>query len=287
MPVEVVITGTGIPVPSPGRAGAGVLVRGGGVALQFDAGRATALRLAEAGTSPRGLDAMFLTHHHSDHVVGLADVVLTRWLENRHDEPDPFPIVAPAGPASRFVERLLDPWHDDLAVRMAHTGRTRLPEIDLRAFAAGPEPATVWEGDGWRVSAVAVRHEPVVPAAAYRVDTPEGAVVISGDTRACAEVERLAAGAAVLVHEAVLAAALPRYLAELPYIGALLDYHAPAPEVGALAARAGVATLVLTHLLPQPHTPAAEGDYRDAARAGGFTGDVIVARDLTTVALVS
>ena len=285
MLVEVVITGTGIPVPSPGRAGAGVLVRGGGVALQFDAGRATALRLVEAGTSPIDLAATFLTHHHSDHVVGLADVVLTRWLENRHDRPDSLTIVAPDGPAARFVTGLLDGWDDDLNARMAHTARTRRPAIDVRAFTAAPEPQEVWSAAGWRVSAVAVRHEPVTPAVAYRVDSPSGAVVISGDTRACSEVEGLAAGAAVLVHEAVLAEALPAYLADLPYIDAIVDYHAPADEVGALAARAGVGTLVLTHWLPQPQTPDEEAAFATAVRRGGFAGELIVARDLTVAPL--
>ena len=80
MTTTVTLTGTGVPHPSPGRAGAGVLVRSGDVALQFDAGRGTVIRLAEAGIAPHQLSAVFLTHVHSDHVVDLADVAMTRWI---------------------------------------------------------------------------------------------------------------------------------------------------------------------------------------------------------------
>jgi ribonuclease BN (tRNA processing enzyme) len=74
----VTLTGTGVPHPSPGRAGPGTLVRCGDTALQFDAGRGTVLRLAEAGCGLHELSAVFLTHVHSDHVVDLTDVVMTR-----------------------------------------------------------------------------------------------------------------------------------------------------------------------------------------------------------------
>ena len=94
---EVILTGTGVPHPRPGRAGAGVLVRCDGVALQFDAGRATVLRLVEAGTSPSDLSALFVTHVHSDHVVDLPDVVMTRWVQKQLASSAPLPIVAPEG----------------------------------------------------------------------------------------------------------------------------------------------------------------------------------------------
>ena len=76
----VTLTGTGIPHPAPGRAGSGTLVRWGDIALQFDAGRGTVIRLEEAGASPYSLSAQFVTHVHSDHVVDLVDVAMTRWM---------------------------------------------------------------------------------------------------------------------------------------------------------------------------------------------------------------
>ena len=76
---EVIITGTGTPAPDPDRAGAGVLVRYGDIALQFDAGRATVMRLSSAGTTCEQLSALFVTHHHSDHILDVDDVAMTRW----------------------------------------------------------------------------------------------------------------------------------------------------------------------------------------------------------------
>src|ERR1700753_2472043 len=99
----VTLTGTGVPHPSPGRAGAGVLVRHGSTALQFDAGRGTVLRLSEAGCGIHELDALFVTHTHSDHVMDLADVAMTRWVQGIMHPAGPLPIVAAEGEATRFA----------------------------------------------------------------------------------------------------------------------------------------------------------------------------------------
>ena len=171
---EIVLTGTGYPRPNPDRAGPGVLVRRGDCVLQFDAGRATTLRLAALGVSCRDLSALFVTHHHSDHLVDLPDVVLTRWTVRDTDKPDrPLPIVVPEGPASRFVERLLEAWREDIDVRVAQSGRGTRPEIDCRPFACDEDALEVWNGGGLTVFARQVRHEPVVPAVAYRVESDE------------------------------------------------------------------------------------------------------------------
>lgn len=103
MTTTVTLTGTGVPHPSPGRAGAGVLVRHGDSALQFDAGRATVLRLVEAGCAMHQLDALFVTHLHSDHLVDLADVVMTRWIQQVLHPSGTLPIVVPEGDADRSV----------------------------------------------------------------------------------------------------------------------------------------------------------------------------------------
>lgn len=122
MTTEVILTGTGVPHPMAGRAGAGALVRCGDIALQFDAGRATVLRLMEAGTPPHALAAVFVTHVHSDHVVDLADVAMTRWVQQQLATSGPLVVVAPEGPTARFVRRMLEPCDDDPALREAHVG---------------------------------------------------------------------------------------------------------------------------------------------------------------------
>lgn len=170
----VTLTGTGIPHASPGRAGAGVLVRHGDTALQFDAGRGTVLRLAEAGCGLHELDAVLLTHAHSDHVVGLADLVMTRWVQGTLHPAGPVPVVAVSGAATRFAAALLDPYADDIALRVRHV-QTAPPVVDVRPFDLPADgPAEVWRSPGGEVvvEAVAVHHEPVEEAVAYRIATP-------------------------------------------------------------------------------------------------------------------
>lgn len=282
MPTTVVITGSGCPVPSAGRAGPGVLIRTSGLALQIDTGRSTVQRLAGAGLWPTDLDAVFLTHHHSDHVVGLADLVLTRWVMDRTDETPPLPIIAPRGATARFAERVLDGWDDDIAVRGSHSGRPTSPRVEVLGFPPPVTPTEVWSSANVRVLAVAVRHEPVEAAVGYRIETPDGVVAISGDTLVCDEVAALADGADVLVYEAMRfepVETLP------PHRRFILDYHADTRLIGAQAQELGVETLVLTHLLPVPESDADRDAFARDIRDAGYVGDLVVANDLDSIVL--
>ena len=285
MATQVVLTGTGVPHPRPGRAGPGCLVRHGDVALQFDAGRATVVRLMEAGAPPHALSALFVTHAHSDHVVALADVAMTRWVQQQLAATGPLPIVAPEGAPARFVARMLEPYDDDISWRTGHTGSAP-PEVDLTAFAVPSTPEEVWaSADGVvRVLAVGVHHEPVPDCVAYRVETPDGVVVISGDTRVCAEVGDLAVGADVLVHEACRTTALAEAIAGTTY-ETIFSYHADTVPLGALAQRSGVPHVVLTHLIPPPDIPEQVEGFAQDLRDGGYRGTITVGEDLTTVTL--
>jgi ribonuclease Z len=282
MTTEIVLTGTGVPYPARGRAGAGTLVRSGSVALQFDAGRATALRLVEAGTAPHELSALFVTHVHSDHVVAIPDLVMSRWLQQQATGCPPLPIVAAGAASERFLRRMLDPYEDDIALRIAHVQETG-PHLDVRVFEASAEPAVVWRSDdeAVTVTAVAVHHEPVA-AVAYRVDTPDAAVVISGDTKVCAEVEALTRGADVLVHEACRSSALRDQIAGTIF-EKIFSYHADTVALGGLAARADVPHLVLTHLIPAPEDDDQAGAFEADIRQGGYAGIVTVGTDLAVV----
>jgi ribonuclease Z len=280
--MTITITGTGCPVPSADRAGPGVLVRADGTAMQFDAGRSTVQRLAQCGLWPGDLDALFVTHHHSDHLTGLADLVLTRWVMDRDGTTAQLPIVAPAGPAVSFLERMLDPWDHDIEVRDLHTGRGTRPAPEVIPFEVTATPATVWTAGDVAVDAGPVRHEPVRPAVGYRVRSPDGVVVITGDTLVCDEVATLAAGADVLVYEAMRFEVIEQLPAGRRFV---LDYHADTRLIGRQAADLGVRTLVLTHLIPEPRDESDRRRYVDDVRGGGYTGELIVADDLTTVTL--
>jgi ribonuclease Z len=283
----VTLTGTGVPHPAPGRAGPGVLVRHGTTALQFDAGRGTVLRLADAGVSGHELDALFITHVHSDHVVDLADLVMTRWIQGTLHPAGPLPIVAVEGESTRFASVMLDPYATDIALRVEHV-QERPPELDIRGFGLPLRPVEVWRsGDGTVVvEAVGVHHEPVHEAVGYRITTPAGVVVISGDTRVCDEVRDLAVGADVLVHEACRASAMAPLTAGTPF-ERIFDYHADTVALGRMASSIDIGHLVLTHLIPPPTDAASEQQFVDDVRGGGYLGPLTVGDDLFTIELPS
>ena len=282
MTTSVTITGTGTPEIRPERAGAGVLVRSGDVSLQFDAGRGTVMRLAGAHQKLTKLDALFITHHHSDHIVGVPDLVMTRWLDDvqRLGQPD-LPIYAPNGEAAIIIEAMLDVWQNEITMRQLHTHRPNRPKMDVRRFSPSKtDPLLVARFGEVTVSAIAVEHDPVVPAVGYRIDTPDGSVVISGDTAVCRQVGDLSRGVDVLVHEAIRAEGLADVVSDPE---ALLAYHSECSQIGSMAQQAGVKQLVLTHLVPSPGTPEEMAAFERDVRSGGYHGNVVVANDLTTV----
>ncbi len=282
MTTEVIITGTGTPIPSQHRAGPGVAVRYRDTVVQFDAGRGTVQRLTAAGIALSDLTAVFATHHHSDHLIGMQDLVLSRWVMERQMDLPPLPVVVPDGPAASFARRMLDAWDEDIAVRMEHAGRTQPPEYEVIAFPTAEKPTEVWASDEVRVLACRVRHEPVRPAVGFRVETPDGVIAISGDTIVCDEVAALAQGADVLVYEAMRFELIERLPQQRHFI---LDYHADTRLIGQQAQELGIDTLVLTHLIPEPTTDQQRQGFFDDVRDSGFEGTVVVADDLDVVTL--
>lgn len=275
--IEVILTGTGTPVPVPNRAGPGVLIRTPDATVQVDTGRGTVLRLAEAGVRMDELDAVCITHHHSDHTTDLSDVLVSAWLMDATRQVD---LLAPTGLAAEFARAALDPFVGDLSFRREHRSVANIAEPNVIEFTPTRSPMTVWQRGDTRIEAVSVRHEPVEMAVGYRISTATATVVVSGDTRACKEIEALAHGADVLVHEVVDPDRVPDHRRHT------IEYHAIPEEVGALAAKAGVTALVLTHLWPAPTSDAEVEALLVAVRRGGFTGDVVVGCDLAAMRVI-
>ena len=173
------------------------------------------------------------------------------------------------------------------------------PDIDLGVVASGTsmescapamDPVIIYPTDanGVQISCILVQHAPVFPAMAYRVDTPTGSIVISGDTGPCDNVVRLAEGADVLVHEVIDVAFLAERVAKLPnrdgIIKHLTESHTSPADAGRIAQRAGVKTLVMSHLVPGDDE-IAEADWESRARPY-FDGEVVCGVDLDQFALL-
>ena len=195
------------------------------------------------------------------------------------------PIHCPDGPAVGYLESLLDNLEPDIAARINLAGFPDRPEPAVRPFEPGPAPVAVTTVGEVLVESVLVDHGEIHPAVAYRFTTPDGAVVVSGDTRACDAVEHLATGADILVHEVLSSRRLLEEGFSPRRVEGLAGYHAEAPTVGALAARAGVGKVVLTHLMPAPRSDDDAAALAAEVRSGGYDGDIVVASDLYTASV--
>jgi ribonuclease Z len=268
--MQMIVLGSGSPLPHPERAGPSTLVRTQAGDLLFDCGRGVLMRAAAAGSGAGALRGLFLTHLHSDHTTDLNDIFTSRWVMSF--QPNPLPVFGPPGTASllRATEAMLEL---DIGYRLTHHADLDWrPSADVVEHEGGPVLA---EGPV-QVTAAPTDHAPVRPTVGYRVDDDGSSVVIAGDTVPCAGLDALCAGADMLVHTVVR-----RDLIEpigLPRLTDVLDYHSSVEDAARTASRNGIGTLVLTHLVPAPQ-PGTEPEW--AARASEhFDGRVVVAQDL-------
>lgn len=322
--LQVTLTGTqGGPPIFNGQAGAGTLVQYGDdasncadVQLQFDTGRGTVQQLSKLRVPVARLDAVFLTHMHSDHTEGLVDMMQLRWHFNSTG-PKIDLVCSADTPAlkgyviscSQFAAHIGDALihSGEMAQRLAENPKRLVGGpadlINVQTFEGSGEPAVVWQKGDIRVSAIVSRH--IAGHASYRVDTPAGSVVIGGDagndrpkpprdSSTSSQVETLSKGADVIVHSVIHPVMGPDRDSGFP--PPIFFRQSTATDLGAMADRAGAGTLMLTHLIPPlgakkqgpfpiPDGPLDDADYRKAVVDGGFAGNVVVGTDLASVRL--
>jgi ribonuclease Z len=271
--MQVIILGSGSPLPDPDRAGPSTLVRTATGDLLFDCGRGVLMRAAAVGSGAGVFRTLFLTHLHSDHITDLNDIFTMRWVMSF--APNPLPVVGPLGTAAVLTatEAMLGSdidyrltHHDDLQWRPSST----VTEV---------ERGVVFDDGTVRVTAAPTDHAPVRPTIGFRIDENGHSVVIAGDTVPCPGLDELCTGADVLVHTVVR-----RDLIEaiaLPRLTDVLDYHSSVPDAARTAARNGVGTLLLTHLVPAPGSGTEQEWINQATEH--FDGAVVLATDLLTL----
>jgi ribonuclease Z len=274
MALTVTLLGTGSPLPDPHRAGPSTLIRAEGAQLLCDTGRNVVPRLAAAGSLPLFLDAVLLTHLHSDHICDLNDVLTTRWVMS--PGPNPLHIYGPAGTRS-VVDGILQMLAPDIHYRLSH-------HADLNDPPA-PVVTEVQPGESFEVGSVSVRvgatdHRPVAASVGYRVSAGETSVVLAGDGVPCEALDALVSGATGYV-QTVIRDDLVRAVPNARFHD-VCDYHSTVQQAADTAARAGVGTLILTHYVPAPPL----GQYEEwRALASGFSGQLVTGDDLTSVEL--
>jgi ribonuclease BN (tRNA processing enzyme) len=274
-PTRVVLLGTGTPVPDPERSGPAVAIVVGDRVYLVDAGAgivrraAAALEAGEIALRPENLDRLFVTHLHSDHTVGIPDLLHMGWIQGRVE---PLKVYGPRGIA-RMSRHLEEAWTEDVAVRR-RGAEDRLGE-GWRIEAFEVEPGEVYRDELVRVTAFAVEHGAWERAFGYRFDTPDRSVVVSGDAAPSESVAVACDGCDLLLHEVYSATGFA-------WLGAgSQGYHSASHtstvELAELAKRARPGKLVLYHQL---YFGVDDETLLEEMREAGYEGAVESGRDL-------
>ncbi len=249
-------------------------------AYVIDCGNGVARQLVLADVALRTVRHIFLTHQHSDHNADYGNLIWLSWaagLATRVDTWGPPPL-------KKMTRLFFEMNATDIDSRIANEGRVPLlPLVHVHELHAG---GLVMRDENVKVTATLVNHPPLVPAFAYRFDTADRSIVISGDTTRSDDLVKLAQGAEVLVHAVLYVPALDRLVARVPNATALrasiLANQTSVEDAGWVAQAAGVKSLVLSHFVPADDPAITDQMWIDAARTQ-FRGSVIVGKDLMEI----
>ena len=294
--LHAIFCGTGSPLPDRTRAGPCLGVIAGQHLFVFDAGEGASETLQLMGVRQNEIEAVFLTHLHSDHIDGLDTVALQRWASGASREQ--MIVFGPVG-TERVAAGLNEAYAIDQSYRVAHHGPEIMPPsgagMDGREFAiplADGEELELWNRDGVRIVAFRVDHMPTA-AAGYRVEYAGRSITISGDTARSQSLTQAAQGTDLLVHEVISPRldAIMHQAAETAGRGNvsaifhdILDYHTSPEDAGHVAQQAHVGALALTHFLPQTPIPGITSTFVKGARST-YDGPVFAMRDGDVISL--
>ena len=281
------IIGAGTPTPTPQRFGSSFVVEAAGELIMVDCGPATTYKMVRAGLWPPDIDYLFFTHHHFDHDVDYPCFLLTRW-DQGIDRANKLQVFGPA-PTESLTNAILGSdglWSQDIESRAQHPvgqavyqnrGGTlpRLwPDVDANDVGVGK----VYSGRDWQMTSATAEHvQPFMDSLAYRLDTPEGSIVFTGDTRPCDSVQELASGADVLLCMCWGDQADVEAKGESAAVCGTLDAARMAPD-------AGVDKLVLIHVGADLTVPGARekgiGDVKSV-----YPGELVFSEEAMVVEL--
>ncbi len=288
---EIVFLGTGSPLPSADRCGAGNVVVAGETSVLVDCGWGAARRLIPAGVRPATIDVALFTHMHTDHMTDVPDFLFQRWTGGATV---PLQVYGPDG-TQEMIDGFLLALRRDIGFRLAHHGDKLHPDgikVEVTEVPVSKSPLPFLTLGGLLIESFEVDHFPVVPAFGYRARFDARSVVLSGDTSFCETLATASEGADMLVCEAMNTQLMTRLIAMLKMTGREREaglvsdapsYHIATHEIAKLAARAGVGEVVLSHILPLiPNDSTNETEFI-AGMGDLYRGPVRVARDMQRI----
>ena len=278
---RLILLGTGGgPRPRRSNSAPAQVVVVGDALYVVDCGDGVARQLVMAGLSLDKLKHVFLTHHHSDHTADYGNLLLLSWVSGLRTS-----VGAWGPPPLGDITRLFFEMNaTDIETRIADEQRIPLqPLVNVHEITDG---GVLVQDSAVTVRAARVNHPPILHAFAYRMDSADRSIVISGDTTVSDSLIELARGADILVHEALYPEAVDRIVARSPNAARLresiMSHHTTAEEAGRVAQAAGVKLLVLSHLVPADDPEITEQMWLDAARKH-YRGRILLGRDLMVI----
>ncbi len=277
---RLILLGTGGgPTPKKLRSAPAQAIVIGDATYIIDCGNGVPRQMAMAGLPFRSIQDVFITHHHSDHNADYGNLLLLAWAT---DLAHPVNTYGPP-PLVRMTELFLELNDYDIKTRMADEGRPPLAPLIIAHEIS--EPGVVMQDQRVKVTSTLVNHPPVVPAFAYRFDSADRSIVISGDTTPSDNLIHLAQGADVLVHEVMHLPSIEKLIAAEPNAVRLKEHllaaHTTCEQLGVVAAKANVKTLVLSHFVPGG-LDLDDATWTDPIRAN-YQGQIIVGHDLLEI----
>jgi len=244
-PFKVTLLGTGAPVPSMERFGPSILVEAGGQKLLFDCGRGAAQRLWQLKIPLGKINALFLTHLHSDHIVGIPDVWLTGWIPAVYGRRElPLQVLGPTG-TKDMMDNLVKAFSWDITTRAKEKNKA---DSGALVIAKDIREGVIWENKEIKITPFTVRHSDFIDSAlGYKIEYAGRTLILSGDTRYSENLIRYAKGADVIIHE--VAAANEQTMQTSPLVNQILGFHTSPEEAGKVFEQTKPKLAVYSHIV--------------------------------------
>lgn len=272
-PLVVTLLGTGTPSPRPNRFSAATLVQAGGLNLLFDAGRGVTTRIPQAGLTAGKIDATFLTHFHSDHVNGLADLFMTSFITVPYigARKSPFQLYGPKG-TQQLADGIVMAHQWDIDTRIVDE---KTPPEAVKITVHEAEEGVIFDQNGLKVTVFPVHHgDNITHTVGYRIDYGDKSVVISGDTTFDKNVMAFGKDTDLVIHEVGFATA---EMEQQDTTKRVLAHHTSPEDAGRVFAQAAPDFAVYTHLVMMGNPPIEE--LIDRTRTT-YDGPLVIGSDL-------